>query len=173
MSRILGRKIAHRRSMLRNLVTSLVLYEKIDTTLEKAKEARSIFDSLMSEAKVNNLKSYKSISSYLFDNNAAKKVRDELVPRYKDRNGSHTVLFHLPNRLGDNAKMARLELIDRKVFVSEKTKNDDESKTEETNDKNSKNDIKLQKKIDKLSATTNKSGVSTSVRTKASRKTGI
>lgn len=79
MKRILGRKIAHRRSMLRNLTTSLVLYEKVDTTLQKAKETKSIFEGIISDAKPADLKSYKKISSYLFDINASRKVRDELV----------------------------------------------------------------------------------------------
>jgi len=172
MKRVLGRKIAHRRSMLRNLTTSLVLYEKIDTTLQKAKETKSIFESIISDAKPADLKSYKKISSYLFDNNASRKVRDELVPRYKDRNSGFVRLYHLPNRLGDNAQMARLELIDRKVFVSEKKKEKlviDDS----TDKKSAKSDVKAQKRLDKLSATENRQGVNTSIRTKASRKTGV
>lgn len=172
MKRILGRKTAHRRSMLRNLTTSLVLYEKVDTTLQKAKETKSIFEGIISDAKPADLKSYKKISSYLFDINASRKVRDELVPRYKDRHSGFVRLYHLPNRLGDNAQMARLELIDRKVFVSEKKKEKivDEEETKTTL---AKSDVKAQKRLDKLSATENRQGVNTSVRTKAARKTGV
>lgn len=81
-------------------------------------------------------------------------------------------LYHLPNRLGDNAQMARLELIDRKVFVSEKKKEKivDEEETKKTL---AKSDVKAQKRLDKLSATENRQGVNTSVRTKAARKTGV
>lgn len=172
MKRIFGRKIAHRRSMLRNLTTSLVLYEKIDTTLQKAKETRSIFESIISDAKPADLKSYKKISSYLFDINASKKVRDELVPRYKDRDSGFVRLYHLPNRLGDNAQMVRLELIDRKVFVSEKKKEKPELEGE-TKTTPTKSDAKVQKRLDKLSATKNRQGVNTSIRTKAARKTGV
>lgn len=172
MKRILGRKIAHRRSMLRNLTTSLVLYEKVDTTLQKAKEAKSIFESIISSAKSADLKSYKKISSYLFDINASRKVRDELVPRYKNRHSGFVRLYHLPNRLGDNAQMARLELIDRKVFVSEKKK-EKSAVEEEKKATIIKSDIKAQKRLNKLTATENRQGVNTSVRTKAARKTGV
>jgi large subunit ribosomal protein L17 len=172
MKRILGRKIAHRRSMLRNLATSLVLYEKVDTTLQKAKETKAIFEGIISDAKPADLNAYKKISSYLFDIKATRKVRDELVPRYKDRKSGFVRFYRLPNRLGDNSKMARLELIDRKVFVIEKKRGEPKA-DEDTKEKLTKSDIKAQKRIDKLSATENRGGVNTSIRTKASRKTGI
>jgi len=158
--------------MLRNLTTSLILYEKIDTTLEKAKETKTVFEKIISGAKVNNLSSYKKISSYLFDNKAAQKVRDELIVRYKDRNSGFVRLFNLPNRLGDNAKMARLELIDRKVFVSAEKKEETNSGENKLEKKETKTVLKSQRRLDKLSATQNKDSIITSVRTKASRKTG-
>ena len=173
MKRILGRKIAHRKSMLRNLTTSLILYEKVDTTLQKAKETKSLIDKVISDAKAGDLHAYKKISSYIFDPKATRKVRDELIPRYKDRQSGFTRLYHLPNRLGDNAKMARLELIDRKIFVTEKAKNKAVQSSDETDKKLSRADVKAQRKLDKLSATENRGGVNTSIRTKASRKTGV
>lgn len=173
MTRILGRKTAHRKSMMRNLVTSLFLYEKVDTTLQKAKEISRIAQRLIFVAKTESLSSYKKLTSYLFDLNASRKVRDELVKRYEDRNSGFVKLYHLPNRLGDNAEMARVELVDRKIFVNKKDKQDDVESGHKTDRKINKTDVKAQRRLDKLSATENRGGISTSVRTKAARKTGV
>lgn len=173
MKRILGRKIAHRRSMLRNLVTSLILYEKIDTTLPKAKEAKSMTEKIIFRAKSKDLNSYKSICGYLFDKKAAQKIRDELVDRYASRNSGFVQMYKMPNRLGDNSKMARLELVDRKVFIESSDIKESKSKIKEEKVLEKKSNKRLEKKLDKLSATQNKDGVNTLVRTKASRKTGV
>jgi large subunit ribosomal protein L17 len=173
--RKLGRKIAHRKSLMRNLAVSLVLYEKVDTTLAKAKEAKSVVEKMITVSKGQDLKSYRHLLSYFYDKGAAKKLRDELSVRYKDRTSGFVRLYHLNNRLGDNSKMARLELVDRKVFAPVKkadTKKENESPKIEV-EKIDKKQIKSERKIEKLSATEQKGGVTTSVRTKAARKTGV
>ena len=119
MLRKLGRKKDHREHMGRNLLTSLVLYEKIDTTKSKAKETASSFDRLITVARKNDLKAKKSVSNILFDNKSVAKVFEILVPRYKNRTSGYSSMFILSNRKGDNSVMCRLELLDKKVLPKE------------------------------------------------------
>lgn len=120
-----SRKKAHREHMLRNLATSLILYEKVDTTLAKAKEIKSFVERLLARSKGGELNTIRALNAVLFDRNATKKIIDELLPRYKDKKYGFIRSYHLKNRLGDNSPMMRLELVDRKVFVA----NTDESAT--------------------------------------------
>ena len=100
----------------------MVLYETIETTEAKAKELKSFIDHVIARAKKGGLNEIKYLHTIFFDKNAVKKTIEELVPRYKDRNCGFTRSYHLSNRLGDNAEMMRLELIDKKVFTSAKAK---------------------------------------------------
>lgn len=126
--RKLGRKKAHRNSLIRNLATSLLLYEKVDTTESKAKELKREVESIISKAKINSMDIKRSIYGRLFDTNASKKLFDELIIRYKDRSSGYIEMTKFDNRMGDNSKMVRLELIDKKKFISQD---------------NNKNDIKI------------------------------
>lgn len=105
--------------MLRNLATSLILYEKVDTTLAKAKEIKSFVEKLIARSKEGDLNAIRSLSAVLFDSNATKKIITELIPRYKDKKSGFIKSYHLKNRLGDNSEMMRLELVDRKVYIAE------------------------------------------------------
>lgn len=115
MIRKLGRKKDHREHMERNLLTSLVLYEKIDTTKSKAKEISASFDRLITSAKKNDLNAKKQIASILFDGKSKDKVFEVLVPRYKNRNSGYTSMFVLSKRKGDNSTVCRIELLDKKT----------------------------------------------------------
>ena len=174
LKRKLGRKSDHRKSLIRNLATSLVLYEKVDTTLPKAKELRSEVEKLIAVSKNQNLNTYKYLLGYFYDKNAAKKIYNELSARYKDRQSGFVRLYHLGNRLGDNARLARIELVDRKVFVTPKKTTHVPTKEEKVKQpKLSRAQVKAQKRLDKLTSTEQKGGIVTSVRTKAARKTGV
>ena len=118
--RKLSRKKSNREHLIRNLATSLVLYETIDTTAPKAKEAKSYLERLISRCKAGDLNSIRKANASLFDKNASNKLISELLPRYKSRNSGFIKSYYLKNRLGDNASMMRLELIDKKMFVTEK-----------------------------------------------------
>jgi len=118
MNRILGRKKSDRNHLLRNLATSLVLFEKIDTTEAKAKEVKSFLDSIIARHKENNFNTIRSLNAIFFDRNAVDKIINELIPRYQGRASGFIKSYRLKNRLGDNSSMIRLELVDRKVFVS-------------------------------------------------------
>jgi len=110
MPRSLSRKTAHRKSTLRNLAASLVLYEKIITTESRAKEVKSIVEHLINQSKTNDLISRRRLLNFFFDKNAVKKVMEELVPRYKKITSGFIRIVKLDNRLGDNAKIAMLIL---------------------------------------------------------------
>lgn len=115
--RSLGRKKSNREHLIRNLATSLVLFETIDTTKAKAKEVKSFLEKVIARSKDAGLPSIRSTYSVFFDNNASKKIIKELVPRYADRKSGFIKSYILKNRLGDNAPMMRLELVDKKVFI--------------------------------------------------------
>jgi len=115
--RKLGRKKSNREHMIKNLAASLVLYEYIDTTEAKAKEVKSYLEKILARTKENTLSDKRTIFRSFFGKNAAQKIIKELLPRYEGRKSGFTRTFRLKNRLGDNAEMLRVELVDKKVFI--------------------------------------------------------
>lgn len=111
-NRKLSRKSGPRKALLRGLATSVVLYERIKTTLPKAKEVRPVVEKLITLAKKGDLASIRALSSYLYGENAVQKLVTEIAPIYKDRMGGYTRIVKLGNRPGDNAPVAILELVD-------------------------------------------------------------
>jgi large subunit ribosomal protein L17 len=112
--RKLGRVSSHRRAMLRNMATSLVLHERIETTVPKAKELRGLVDKMITLGKRGDLHARRQAASYLFDDEAVKKVFADLAGRFKERNGGYTRILKKGPRFGDGAEMAFLELVDYK-----------------------------------------------------------
>jgi large subunit ribosomal protein L17 len=145
MNRIFNRNKAHREHMLRNLATSLVLFEQIETTEAKAKEVKAHVDKILAGAKSNDFNTIRSLSKVFFDKNAVKKIVDELIPRYSTRNSGFIKSYHLKNRLGDNAPMMRLELIDKKTFVSESKEVKKSDKVESVDATNANTKVKVSK----------------------------
>lgn len=117
--RALSRKTASRRSLLRNLATSLILYERIETTEAKAKEVKSEVEHLLSLAKKNDLAARRRLLGYFFDKNATKKVLEVLLPRYDKLSSGFIKTYRKGKRLGDGAMIMILELkkIDEKDTV--------------------------------------------------------
>lgn len=113
--RSLSRKKAHRTSTLRNLATSLILYERITTTTAKAKEVKPIVEHLINYAKKNDLNGRRKLLSYLFDENATKKVMEDLIVRYKDIPSGFIRTYKAGTRLGDNAEVTIIELAKNKI----------------------------------------------------------
>lgn len=109
--RKLGRTTAHREMMMRNLVTSLFLYEKIITTAAKAKELRSVAEKMVTLAKREDLHARRQAAEVLNDDKALKKLFDILGARYRDRNGGYTRITKLDYRMGDGAPLAAIELL--------------------------------------------------------------
>jgi len=107
----LGRTASHRKAMLRNMVTSLLRYEKIVTTDAKAKELRSVADKMITLGKRGTLHARRQALSYIRDKEVAAKVFEELSDRYSDRPGGYTRIIKLGYRVGDNAPLSRIELV--------------------------------------------------------------
>jgi len=111
-NRKLSRKVGPRKALLRSLVTSVILYEKIRTTTPKAKEIRPIVEKLITTAKKGDLAAIRKLSAYIYGDNAVKKLVTEIAPIYKDRNGGYTRIVSVGPRRGDNAPMSIIELVD-------------------------------------------------------------
>ena len=109
--RHLGRNAAQRRALFRNLVRELYLHERIITTEAKARSIRSDAERLITKAKKGGLHNHRQVVSYLNDKEIAAKLFDDVGPRYADRNGGYTRILKLGPRQGDNAPMARIELV--------------------------------------------------------------
>jgi len=107
----LSRNTEHRRALLRNLVTSLILSERIETTVAKAKAARPLAEGLITLAKRGDLAARRQAASYLLDPGAVKFLFNDLSKRYADRRGGYTRLVHAGWRRGDGADVAVLELV--------------------------------------------------------------
>ena len=110
-TRKLGRASDHRDAMLRNLVTSLLENGKIETTVQKAKETRSMAEKMITLGKANTLHTIRQALSYITKEDVVTKVFEELAPKYADRNGGYTRILKLGPRRGDAAEMAIIELV--------------------------------------------------------------
>ncbi|HEX2578269.1 MAG: 50S ribosomal protein L17 [Acidimicrobiales bacterium] len=106
-----GGDAAHQRLMMANLVSSLIAAEGIVTTEAKAKALRPVAEKVITKAKKGGLHNHRQVVSYLNDKEIAAKLFDDVGPRYADRNGGYTRILKLGPRQGDNAPMARIELV--------------------------------------------------------------
>ncbi len=98
--------------MLRNMVTSIILYEKVKTTKSKAELAKSVVEKLITKAKKQPLPvAMRTLNGYLMDENASKKLTRELLERYKDRQSGYLRVTPLGFRAGDSAPMVQIELV--------------------------------------------------------------
>ena len=109
--RKLGRNSAHRKAMLRNLVTDLFREERISTTDTRAKEARREAEKLITLAKRGDLAARRQVLGSVFDEDVASKLFDDIAPRYADRSGGYTRILKLGPRRGDNSEVVFLELV--------------------------------------------------------------
>ena len=107
----LGRNSAHRKSILRNLVTDLFREGRITTTLDRAKEAGREAEKLVTLAKRGDLHARRQVLAYVFDEDVVTKLFDEIAPEYAERNGGYTRVLKLGPRQGDNAEVVYLELV--------------------------------------------------------------
>lgn len=106
-----GGNAGHQRLMMANLVSSLVAAEAITTTEAKAKAVRPIAEKIITKARKGGLHNHRQILAYLGDQEITAKLMDDVGPRYADRPGGYTRILKLGPRQGDNAPMARIELV--------------------------------------------------------------
>jgi large subunit ribosomal protein L17 len=113
----LGRKPDARVRLLRNLVTSLVIEERVTTSLAKARAARSLSEKIITKGKKDTVHSRRMVARMVYGSKAVQKIFNELGPRYKDRPGGYTRLLRLGPRKGDAAEEVILELVDSPASV--------------------------------------------------------
>ena len=111
--RKLNRTSSHREAMLRNMTVSLLKHEVIKTTLPKAKELRKVVEPIITLGKKPSLANRRLAFDRLRDRDMVVKIFDELGPRYANRNGGYLRILKFGFRIGDNAPMALVELLDR------------------------------------------------------------
>ncbi len=117
--RKLGRERDYRRLLMKNLVKSLIMHGRINTTLAKAKELRSIAERLVTYGKNGTVHHRRLAYRYLNDRTLVKKLFDEIAPRFKNINGGYTRVIKNGYRLGDNARMAIIEYVEGNPVESE------------------------------------------------------
>ena len=110
-SRRFSRTTAHRKAMFRNMVTSLLKHERIETTEAKAKELRSLTEKMITLGKRGDLHARRQALSVIREKDVVKKLFDEIAERFKERPGGYTRVIKLNPRAGDKAKMAIIELL--------------------------------------------------------------
>jgi large subunit ribosomal protein L17 len=110
--RRLGLRSDHRRSVLRNSVTSLLDKEKIVTTETRAKEIKRLADKMITLGKKGDLHARRQAMSYLTSEAVVYKLFNDLAPRYEERQGGYTRIIKMGNRRGDGAPMAVIELVE-------------------------------------------------------------
>lgn len=108
----LGRQSAHRKAMMSNMATSLILHKRISTTLAKAKALRQYVEPLITKAKKNETHPRRIVFSYLQDKKAVSVLFDEIADKIADRPGGYTRILKTGFRYGDNAEMCIIELVD-------------------------------------------------------------
>ena len=106
-----GGSSAHQKSMMANLVASLIAAEAITTPEAKAKAVRPIAEKIITKAKKGGLHNHRQVVAFLRDREMAARLFDEIAPRYTDRAGGYTRILKIGPRHGDNAPMARIELV--------------------------------------------------------------
>lgn len=111
----LSRTTAHRRAMSRNMVTSLLRFERITTTSSKAKEVRKAAEKLITRAKEDTVHNRRIAAKFIQDEKILNKLFTEVGPRMKERNGGYTRILKLGFRQGDAADVVILELVDYKL----------------------------------------------------------
>ena len=110
-TRKLGRPTDHRKAMLRGMVTFLLENGQIETTVTRAKEVRAVAEKMITIAKTNDLHSKRQVMAYVTKESVAKKLFDEIAPKYAERNGGYTQIVKIGPRRGDAAEMAIIKLV--------------------------------------------------------------
>ena len=144
----LGRKSAHRKAMLSNMASSLILHKRIRTTVAKAKALRMYVEPLITKSKDDSTHSRRVVFSYLKDKHAVTELFREVSVKIASRPGGYTRILKTGNRLGDNADMCIIELVDYNENML--------AKKEEAKEKTTRRSRRGKKKADTTTATTEK-----------------
>ncbi len=119
----LGRKAAHRKAMLSNMACSLIEHKRINTTVAKAKALRVYIEPILTKSKTDSTHSRRVVFSQLQNKNVVTELFREVAPKIADRPGGYTRIIRTGYRLGDNAEMCMIELVDfNELYTNEKAK---------------------------------------------------
>ena len=118
----LGRNTSHRRAALRNLVTSVILTDRIETTITKCKASRPLIEKMITLGKRGTVHARRQAAAYLLTADAVDRLFATVAPRYGDRNGGYLRIVRTGARKGDAAEMAFIELLGAEQELSEKAK---------------------------------------------------
>ena len=118
----LSRPAAHRKALLANLAKALILHKRINTTVAKAKALRKFVEPILTKAKQDDTHSRRTVFAYFQDKTPVKELFNEVAPKIADRPGGYTRIIRLGNRLGDNAEMCMIELVDYNDLLQKETK---------------------------------------------------
>ena len=119
----LGRKSAHRKAMLSNMACSLIEHKRISTTIAKAKALRVYVEPLLTKSKTDSTHSRRIVFSYLQSKEVVSELFRDVAPKIATRNGGYTRIIRLGYRLGDNAEMCMIELVDfNEIYTNETAK---------------------------------------------------
>lgn len=124
-TRKLGRTTAHRKAMLRGMVTYLLENGSIETTLTRAKEVRSLTEKMITLGKDNTLASRRAALAFITKEDVVKKLFDQIAPEYADVNGGYTQIYKLGPRRGDAAEMALIKLTKTEIVKADDKKSED------------------------------------------------
>jgi large subunit ribosomal protein L17 len=117
----LGKKTGHRKSMLSNMACSLIEHKRITTTLAKAKTLRVFIEPILTKSKTDSTHSRRVVFSYLQNKEIVSELFRDIAPKIAERNGGYTRIIRTGNRLGDNAEMCLIELVDFNELYSNAT----------------------------------------------------
>ncbi len=115
----LSRPAAHRKALLANLAKSLILHKRIRSTVAKAKALRKFVEPILTKSKQDTTHSRRTVFSYFQDKAPVKELFNEIAPKIADRPGGYTRIIRLGNRLGDNAEVCMMELVDYNELLKE------------------------------------------------------
>jgi large subunit ribosomal protein L17 len=119
----LGRKTAHRKAMLSNMACSLLLHKRINTTVAKAKALRVYVEPIITKSKTDSTHSRRNVFSELQSKEIVSELFRDIAPKIANRNGGYTRIIRTGNRLGDNAEMCLIELVDfNELYTNESSK---------------------------------------------------
>ena len=116
----LGRNTSHRRSLFRNMVTSVIMEERIETTAVKAKAVRPLVEKMITLGKKGDLAARRQAAAYLMTDEAVRKLFDVVAPRFGDRQGGYLRIVRTVWRKGDGAEKAFIELLGSEQVIDEK-----------------------------------------------------
>lgn len=130
----LSRLAPHRKALLSNLAKSLILNKRINTTVAKAKALRKFVEPILTKAKQDDTHSRRVVFAHFQDKVPVKELFNEIAPKIADRPGGYTRIIRLGNRLGDNAEMCMIELVDYNELLQKEAK-PEKSKTRRSRSK--------------------------------------